>query len=105
MNVTLWGCKRWEPVFGEIKHGRGFRQFLLRSLEKVNRERLLIRTGHNLLKLFHFGGRLTPKLPGNGLGGGPVGPIKQASGTVSTSLFGRLSGYLSLKHTGMAVAA
>ena len=94
-----------EPVFGQIKQGRGFRQFLLRSLEKVNREWLLICTGHNLLKLFRFGGRLTPKLPGKGLGGGPIGPIKQTSGTVSTSLFGRLSGHWSLTHTGMVVAA
>ena len=27
-----------EPVFGQIKQGRGFRQFLLRGLAKVNRE-------------------------------------------------------------------
>ncbi len=44
-----------EPVFGQIKQGRGFRQFLLRGLEKVNREWLLICAGHNLLKLFRFG--------------------------------------------------
>ena len=44
-----------EPVFGQIKQGRGFRQFLLRGLAKVNREWLLICTGHNLLKLFRFG--------------------------------------------------
>ena len=31
-----------EPVFGQIKHGRGFRQFLLRGLDKVNGEWLLI---------------------------------------------------------------
>ena len=55
-----------EPVFGQIKQGRGFRQFLLRRLEKVNREWLLICAGHNLLKLFRFGaGR-----PGNGPGSG-----------------------------------
>ena len=47
-----------EPVFGQIKQGRGFRQFLLRGLEKVQREWLLICTGHNLLKLFRFGARL-----------------------------------------------
>ena len=47
-----------EPVFGQIKQGRGFRQFPLRTLEKVNREWLLICAGHNLLKLFRFGGRL-----------------------------------------------
>ena len=44
-----------EPVFGQIKQGRGFRQFLLRELEKVNGEWSLICTGHNLLKLFRFG--------------------------------------------------
>ena len=44
-----------EPVFGQIKQGRGFRQFLLRGLEKANREWLLICAGHNLLKLFRFG--------------------------------------------------
>ena len=44
-----------EPVFGQIKQGRGFRQFLLRGLEKVNREWSLICTGHNLLKLFRYG--------------------------------------------------
>ena len=44
-----------EPVFGQIKQGRGFRQYLLRGLEKVNRECLLICAGHNLLKLFRYG--------------------------------------------------
>ena len=51
-----------EPVFGQIKQGRGFRQFLLRGLEKVNREWLLICAGHNLLKLF----RHNPGLPDRG---------------------------------------
>jgi transposase len=41
-----------EPVFGQIKQGRGFRQFLLRGLEKVRGEWALICTTHNLLK-FH----------------------------------------------------
>ena len=41
-----------EPVFGQIKQGRGFRQFLLRGLDNVNSEWQLICTGHNLLKLF-----------------------------------------------------
>ena len=48
-----------EPVFGQIKAGRGFRQFLLRGLEKVQGEWSLICTGHNLLKLFRSG-RLAP---------------------------------------------
>jgi len=41
-----------EPVFGQIKHVRGFRQFLLRGAEKVSSEWKFICTGHNLLKLF-----------------------------------------------------
>lgn len=40
-----------EPVFGQIKGARGFRQFLLRGLEKVAEEWRLICTAHNLLKL------------------------------------------------------
>ena len=63
---TKRGCQRYalrmetvEPVFGQIKAGRGFRQFLLRDLEKVQGEWSLICTGHNLLKLFRFG-RLAP---------------------------------------------
>lgn len=40
-----------EPVFGQIKQGRGFRQFLLRGLEKVRAEWALICTAHNLVKL------------------------------------------------------
>ena len=48
-----------EPVFGQIKQGRGFRQFPLRRLEKVTREWLLICAGHNLMKLFRFGGGRT----------------------------------------------
>jgi transposase len=40
-----------EPVFGQIKQARGFRQFLLRGLEKVRAEWSLICTVHNLLKL------------------------------------------------------
>lgn len=40
-----------EPVFGQIKEARGFRQFHLRGLEKVRGEWLLACTAHNLLKL------------------------------------------------------
>ena len=40
-----------EPVFGHIKHARGFRQFLLRGLEKVRGEWAMLCTAHNLLKL------------------------------------------------------
>jgi hypothetical protein len=40
-----------EPVFGQIKQARGFRQFLLRGLEKTRGEWSLICMVHNLLKL------------------------------------------------------
>jgi transposase len=40
-----------EPVFGLIKHARGFQQFLLRGQKKVAAEWSLLCTAHNLLKL------------------------------------------------------
>lgn len=40
-----------EPVFGQVKQARGFRQFLLRGIEKVTAEWALICTAHNLVKL------------------------------------------------------
>ena len=40
-----------EPVFGQIKQARGFRQFLLRGIKKVSAEWALICTAHNLTKL------------------------------------------------------
>lgn len=56
---TKQGRKRYglrkelsEPVFGQIKHARGFRQFLLRGRDKVRCEWSFICAGHNVLKLF-----------------------------------------------------
>ncbi|MEK6246497.1 MAG: transposase [Pseudomonadota bacterium] len=43
-----------EPVFGQIKRVRGFRKFLLRSLELVSAEWQLICLTHNLLKIWRF---------------------------------------------------
>ena len=40
-----------EPVFGQIKHARGFRQFLRRGVVRVQQEWALICLSHNLLKL------------------------------------------------------
>jgi hypothetical protein len=40
-----------EPVFGQIKQARGFRQFLLRGIEKARAEWAMICTAHNLTKL------------------------------------------------------
>ena len=52
-----------EPVFGQIKHCQGFRQFLLRGLENMKEEWRLVCLTHNLLKLFRSGA-LAPS--GNG---------------------------------------
>jgi transposase len=43
-----------EPVFGQIKQARGFRQFLLRGIEKVRGEWSLICLTHNVLKLYRI---------------------------------------------------
>lgn len=40
-----------EPVFGQIKQARGFRQGLLRGIEKVTQEWSLVCSAHHLLKL------------------------------------------------------
>ena len=56
---TKWGRKCYalrmatvEPMFGQAKQGRGFGQFLMLRLEKVNGKLSLICAGHNLFKLF-----------------------------------------------------
>jgi len=43
-----------EPVIGQIKHARGFRQFLLRGFETVQGEWSLVCTTHNILKLYRL---------------------------------------------------
>ena len=40
-----------EPVFGQIKQARGFRQFLLRGFEKTQGEWAMVCLTHNILKL------------------------------------------------------
>jgi hypothetical protein len=56
--ATLLGKKTYakrkqivEPVFGQIKQARGFRQFLRRGLTAVGQEWALVCIGHNVLKL------------------------------------------------------
>jgi len=44
-----------EPVFGQTKEARGFRQFLLRGLKNVQAEWDLVCLTHNILKLFRSG--------------------------------------------------
>jgi transposase len=41
-----------EPVFGQIKQARGFRQFLLRGKKKVKGEWALVCLTHNVLRLY-----------------------------------------------------
>jgi transposase len=48
-----------EPVFAQLKHHLGFRQFLLRGLEKVRTEFRLLCTAYNIKKLAGF---LAPQL-------------------------------------------
>jgi transposase len=43
-----------EPVIGQIKQARGFRQFFLRGIEKVQGEWSLVCTTHNILKLYRL---------------------------------------------------
>ncbi|RPJ81313.1 MAG: IS1182 family transposase [Acidobacteria bacterium] len=50
--VYRWRKAIVEPVFGQMKHGRGFRQFLLRGLEKVRGEWSLLCLTHNILKCY-----------------------------------------------------
>jgi transposase len=54
VGATVYATRKCivEPVFGQIKQARGFRQFLLRGLEKVRDEWALICMTHNILK-FH----------------------------------------------------
>jgi transposase len=48
-----------EPVFGQIKQARGFRQFLVRGLKKVQGEWKLVCLTHNLLKIWRYQCALT----------------------------------------------
>jgi transposase len=43
-----------EPVFGQIKQARGFRQFLLRGIDKVRGEWSLVCLTHNVLKMYRL---------------------------------------------------
>ena len=92
-----------EPVFGQIKQGRGFRQFLLRGLEKVDREWQLICTGHNLLKLFRFG----DSLPVMSRGNSPAvnRDVKESPWTGGSTIFKTLSARLHLRPLGIVVVS
>jgi transposase len=52
--AAAYAKRKWvvEPVFGQIKQARGFRQLLLRGLTKARAEWSLICATHNLRKLY-----------------------------------------------------
>ena len=56
MGAAVYAARKGmvEPVIGQIKHARGFRQFLLRGVEKVRGEWSLVCTTHNILKLYRL---------------------------------------------------
>ena len=89
-----------EPVFGQIKQGRGFRQFLLRGLDKVEAEWLLICTGHNLLKLFGSGFNRPGRAPGNGRPQSIDSPARVTKTPILAKLLG-----LDRLHQGKSVVA
>jgi hypothetical protein len=64
--LYAWRKAIVEPVFGQIKQGRGYRQFLLRGLRQVRGEWALICTTHNMLKLW-TALRRRRRRPGEGL--------------------------------------
>jgi transposase len=43
-----------EPVFGQIKHARGFRRFSFRGVAKVRAEWALVCATHNILKMYRL---------------------------------------------------
>ena len=52
--LELYGkrARTIEPVFGQLKHNRGFRRFMRRGLDACNSEFSLMMSTHNLLKLW-----------------------------------------------------
>ena len=89
-----------EPVFGQVKQGRGFRQFLLRGLDKVNGEWMLICMGHNLLKLFRSGA----ELPAKAWLKRPAAAIQNPSEVTSGTMLEKQSGRLTLRAANIVVA-
>ncbi len=49
---AVYGKSVVEPVFGQIKQARGFRQFLLRGLKKIAGEWALVCMTHNILRIY-----------------------------------------------------
>ncbi len=61
-----------EPVFGQMKQNRGFREFLLRGTEKANVEFMIMCIVHNIGKIDGFvtrEGKNLKEILKNGIGG------------------------------------
>jgi len=56
--------KTVEPVFGQIKRGLRFTQFLTRGLKNVNVEWICVSIGHNLRKLALFSSHVLDTMRG-----------------------------------------
>ena len=56
VGATVYAARKAivEPVFGQIKQARGFRQFLLRGIRKVRGEWALLCATHNILKMYRL---------------------------------------------------
>jgi len=54
--AKTYATRKWivEPVFGQIKQARGFRQFLLRGIKKVQAEWAMVCMTHNILKMYRI---------------------------------------------------
>jgi len=78
-----------EPVFGQIKHVLGYRQFMLRGFDRISGEWTLVTMAYNLRRLFQLrggrakaAGKAVGRLPGGARGLSMVG-----------SLFDRMTGW------------
>ena len=72
-----------EPVNGQIKQARGFRQFSFRGLEAVEAEWALVCLCHNLLKMFRNRPEAAPPGPAPGATPLPARPQRDEASPVS----------------------
>ena len=93
-----------EPVFGQMKQNRGFREFLLRGTEKVNVEFMIMCIVHNIGKIDGFvkrEGKNLKEILENGIQG-----VNQFGVTTKNVVFGALNhvfGELSVKYVDLHV--
>jgi hypothetical protein len=76
-----------EPVFGQIKAGRGFRRFLLRGLDNIRGEWRLVCVTHTLLKIWRYACAPLPANPEEMVPYVPAMPLFRASYHLRTDRF------------------